>query len=481
MLVMLFSFFILGGCSKKGDGIDYRVLKVNLSDAKSIGLSKVSDTENRLIKLTQDDEIEEITYTNADGKAVNLDAIPFVVENFGQFTGVLYVDKESLGIEEFINLPHQAIVNSRDAKGIMLKMFQYGEITHGLTDPLYAGIRLFFIHNETGKVFDFKTMLYEGEEETKKFIVKDFMFEDNQMIVSGHYHYDGIHNKKDIILKFTYDESKKKMKKESYNPKLDMNEFYVLYHDRFGNTIYLNGTRYHILKKDGSSIEFNKNKITNTLVFRVDDEIYLLQIDGTDAFHSSKLKLLKVIENGSIDEVFTLDLDEGYNPTNELLNLYFPIEDRMNDIEMFLSSYHYNFYPLLKDKKLFLFASNHRLQSNINGNIFVFDLEYQTLDAQSLNFNKIFYTHNQMYLFKINDVNGKISKFDLNTWKEKRLFDQVSIENESIIHDQGYIIMELVDQDSNKIPFYISTDTGEAYYNFTEKPTVEPLVLIPLK
>lgn len=506
LYIILLSFvtiFLISGCLGKKEEVkptNFEGLQVDISGAKAIGIGKegkiafqdndfslikkvkAASNHYSLVKVLNDNRIEEVPFLDSEGNKVAVTDVPIIVKNYGEYTGVLYICDFEFNNGYFPGEVNK-LINQEISQDDLLRatMLLEESISYPIGRRRYIDddiiIKTIFIHNETGKVFDLNTLLFEGlSSDINQLFIKDLIVTDKTITVSVYKE----SSNDNMIFTYSFDSNQNKMVKTSFNPTLSQKVFNIIYHVQYGNTLYTDGPKFRLLLPDATFNDFDDMyTVTNTFPFRINNVLYLLSNNGQE------IDLLKINEAGYVENLVTYNIERLYSGI-DLINFkdhfskmfFLPNEGLISDMHSYTYEYLDNYLPVLNDNKISLLPHN-RINTVSDGNILTFDLETNSLYISKFDYDRLVRVDNQYFIFDIEDQ-GCISTIDIDTFESNILYENIKIQEESIQYDKGILSLNTIGEDFSKTPLFINVETGEIYFGEENEPAVEFFMVEPL-
>jgi len=228
---------------------------INLGGLDSIDMLNLAtadtyeDTQNLIVKLTEDGFFEEVGFTNQSGQTVEITANPLALEVYGAYTVVIFEVNYS---------------NNHTQENFAQKVY----------DSFYAG-GIYLIHNATGKMFSTKDI-----QETEN----TYTFQEN--------------HSRNVHLSVTLNEP---VIETQLVPQLD--EFNNPIHDEFGNTVF-DEVQVPVLDNEGNPLIYTEGPILteNRMVAQVKYyELQTVDDQGNPMFDDQGKPIFEIVEEPILD------------------------------------------------------------------------------------------------------------------------------------------------------------------------------------
>lgn len=254
--------------------VNREIFEDSLTEQVNLAGEENTDTENIIVKLTEDGFFEEVSFSDDMGYSVEITSNPLALEVFGEFTVVAF--EVNLGYDDNY----------------------YQDLTQKLYDSLYSG-GIYLIHNETGKLFATKTVEYTENHYTD--------YEDHSRVVT---------------LTVTLNEPVYESVEQ-----LVVDEFGEAVLDEYGNKVY-EMVDVPLLDANGDPIVFTEGPILYETIEKQVVEYYEKQVldeNGDPVYDEDGNPVVEIVEEYVFDEfgepIFEYQevpvLDEFGNPVYE--------------------------------------------------------------------------------------------------------------------------------------------------------------------
>lgn len=484
VFLIIITFITISGCSLFNKGTSFNELFAGIGDGKYIGLTKekdirtssiennnfnffkkvhAADTEKyELVVVDDNGNITSVSYKNKKGKSVNFDFSPIFAYGLGSYTAVIYINNQNY--ETINNELKKPLIDASVSENPILSLITNNNINHHFenNDGHNPQLLLLFIHNETGKVFDYNTMVNYSEQ-YDSFRTHDlYVYGENISFIGESYNND---SNNFSVLKFKYNNETDMLDSVVYNPK--MNLFNPRFVDQYGNVLFDQTDSFGLLN---TSLKLDKTSFSYS--FMSEGVIYVLNFEESISFDGY---LYKVNENNEFEKLFRL---------NEIVQLDNQIAE---DVSYFSEIILY-LQPLLDLKRAYNPLPQFKIVSgNIGNDVYFYNQDFDyilnfNLETGSFklidvtNYHEISTSMSKCY--KINDDififgNTGIIKLGFNeTFTQETIISNVEIDIGSITFADGLISIDKVDPiHLTKSELFINIENNEIYLGEDFVPT----------
>lgn len=511
IIVIVFSLMI-GACKKEEDivNISLENLNIDLTNTKALALArnyndatlnlnfsffqevKASDTgiisnDYDLVKVNEDDTVESVKILD-DNTEIEFNFTPVYLSRMGNFTVVYFINNKVFdkSAEEHQAMPFfyenlRKLNNpSYTINDILNHDGEYGYYSNENGIPLSdRHSMVFFIHNTTGKFFEYNDVMFNYPDFSNTMSVIDTKFTNDtiEVILRG----ASETGDKYMISTITYDTSTDKMSKELFSPNLSTDSFYPFKILNNNEVLFLSQNEYRILKKDNTVQKIAEGKFKTdgeSIPLYVDDELYFLyyDIDGQNGQHVTALtsELYKVNSDYSITTIFSGLFDfkgDDYQPIND----YWKYLEYVRDLPYYL---YYSGYKNCGDtynnhadkvcvRDIHIDEDNFTIVKG-DGKIFNLNLESQKFEFKILDPTSEIVKDNLQVIsieghkYFIGD--SGVFTFNYDDYSINPIINNVQIDVDSTNYNQGYIDVAYMEE-NRLIPnhLFINPITGDYY------------------